>query len=178
MEVILADYREHCDAGRSRGHADAEICKRLGNPKVLAQSHVAQEQLESLSGSSSTKDRSKVLVGSLKAVFILAPLNILLFFGPFLIVASCLFVGWLLGAVFLGTSVYGFVVWFWTQALALNLGVGSFSTLFLILSAFFFSLLWAYATWLITEVLVNLLVRYFRWNFNFVLNKKGDPHYE
>src|SRR5688572_19619792 len=93
-EEILRDYREHFAAAREAGRSDNETAQRLGDPAQLARGHAASERLTAIEKTPSLAGRSWKLLGLVKALLILAPLNFIVVLGPFLILGVLLLGAW------------------------------------------------------------------------------------
>jgi uncharacterized membrane protein len=171
-EEILRDYREHFASAREAGRSDEETSRKLGDPRSIARSYDASVKLARAEKASSIAGRSWHLLGLAKALVILAPLNFIMVLGPFLVLAVALVVGWSISGGLLAGS--GALLGRWAtmqpvEGLATSVNV---SVLLLFVSGICFSLLGLLGMGLLSVASLRGLLRYFKWNLNFV-NKEG-----
>lgn len=172
VDDICADYEEHFAMASASGKTEATIASSLGDPKMLAQSHLATEHLARATASTSVTSRSQSILQILKALAILAPLNFLVLIGPVAILAFVLIVTW---SVSLSILAAGFSGLFYYFGVAGSLGApvaAHVSLITLAAAAIGVGVLLNMLNGLATKVSLGALLNYVRWNVDFVLNRK------
>jgi uncharacterized membrane protein len=173
---IVADYEEHFAMGMEAGKSEREIAAGLGDPKSLAQSHLATEHLARAEASKSLAGRSRSLLQILGVLAILAPLNFLILIGPMLALLVALLSLWAVALGILGAGLGGFGYYMaslggMTAPFAAHL---SLSTLFSALTGW--GLIFILLGVLATRGVLAILLSYIRWNMNFALSRKEVDH--
>lgn len=173
VREAVADYEEHFAIAMDAGKSEEEICEKLGDPVTVAKAHQVDRMVTSAlpaGKAAGPMDMQGILRATLR-VLILTPLNFFLLIGPFIVIASLLFTGWILAVVFgllsLGATVLALisvpflVIEFWSAG----------SMLFGSLAFVGFTVLGIMTLWVLTRVLLTWFVSYLQWNVNFVLEK-------
>jgi uncharacterized membrane protein len=171
---VVADYEEHFSIGASQGKSEEDIAAKLGDPAAIARAHHAENLVTKVTAPAGSPNATPEMADILRATFrllLLTPFNFIMLICPFLIIATFLFTGWLLSAVFSAVSVVLLVVAalcfpfllvnFWSAGAVLFGALG-----FVCMTGITLMTMYVATKWII-----NLFVSYLRWNVNFVLEK-------
>ncbi|NJL23928.1 MAG: DUF1700 domain-containing protein [Calothrix sp. SM1_5_4] len=94
VEDILRDQSEYIGDAVSRGRSEEDVLRGLGPARQLAQTLIAESRIERAAGVSNVGSKIKHIAVATVAVIALAPFNLILFFGPFLVVSLILLSAW------------------------------------------------------------------------------------
>lgn len=169
---IMADYREHFDMGMENGKTQEQICISLGSPRSIAQSIMMSSLVEEAQSAPTLRGRGHAILRMFLLILVLAPFNFLILVGPFLVLFSLLFAGWVTplsliagstaaGIVFLQAGVSGFGVLSGLSLFSVWLGIVSASFVVCVIM------------WLLTRGSLWLLIAFFKWNIEFITEKKS-----
>lgn len=167
INEILRDQEEYFRDAVAAGRNEQDVVNSLGDPKAFASNLRAEVKIQKAETTGNLPRKVKHTFNAVIAVLALAPLNILVIFGPFLFILLMLFVGWLLvaSAMFAAFAVLGMFLF---KLVFVPVG-------FLIHAATFFfscgcvgvSIVGGMILYKITEVLMSATVVYLKWNINF-----------
>jgi uncharacterized membrane protein len=167
---VMADYREHFEMGVEKGKSEEQICLALGSPRSVAQSISMNSLVEEARTASTIGGRGNALLRVLLLFLVLAPFNFLILVGPFLILFSLLFAGWVTPlSVVAAVSAAGFVF------LQMGAGVGWLSGLSLLsmyVGILSLALAICMVMWLATRGTLWLLIGFIKWNIDFITARK------
>lgn len=163
-EDILRDQEEFINDSMSSGRSEADTLASLGSPRDLASSLIAELKVQRLESSESLNRALRNSVPAFFAVLALAPLNIFLAAGPFVIIVVFLGLGWFFGAgITLG--ILGAFIVFLSKAIFVDVDIlVHVSTAFFILGSLSLSVFAMGILALISKVFVRITIAYLRWN--------------
>lgn len=171
VKEIIAEYEDHFRAGKADGKTDERICESLGTPKAVAQEFQITNLVAKAEVSHGVVQKSEVLLRMLVAFLILAPLNFFLLIGPFVVLVVCLIVGWVMPlAVMAGGVALLALLFHGTGPLAFLTGASVF---FMFTGSVGLAILGALIMFVVTKGVLTLLVRYVKWNLNFITARKA-----
>lgn len=162
IEEIIRDHEELIREGVASGRSEESIIQGLGDPKTLAASIKAENRITQAENATGIIPKTQNTFGAVLAFLALAPLNFLLFIGPFLVAVTLLGTFWFMemimaftfsavGLVFLGRALFSPS---WSHFSALFFSAGTVGAI--ILSVFV--LAW------ITKGFLTLTLNYIKWN--------------
>lgn len=163
IEEIIGDQEEFIRDAMSAGRTEEEVVGSLGSPKSFADALKLEYKVNKINNASSTWESYREVLGSIGILIALAPLNLILLFGPVIAILGFLF-SWIVTSgtiVIVGSSmlllqfVLAFVVGFtFIQSLAilfLSIGVIALGlcgiAVFVLFSQLFIKVFTAYAKW-------------------------------
>ncbi len=168
---ILRDQEEFFREALASGRKLESIISGLGDPKILAQTLLAQSKIEQAHEHPSLGGKLKLTSGAVLAVLALAPLNFFFVIGPLVIIVSLLFAGWTtVGSLGLVTLAVGGSLFTHLHMVPFApLGaIAGFSGLLGVLGIV---VMLGMLFWIISKVCLNLLLNYLRWNVRVVQNQ-------
>ncbi len=165
---ILRDIEEHFHEGTSRGQTDDDIIKKLGTPKSIADTIIAETKVKRISQANTIPSKIKAVFGALFAILLLTPFNFFFVLIPLLFVSLFFVIGWPL-VVVLAISLP--IIWIITVGLAIHVGFQFFA----LAAILFFALGWlglvvavivgfSYLTYFYFRIIAKL----FQWNIQFI----------
>ncbi len=173
IEEILADYREHFDAGLRSGKSEDEISKSLGHPRSVAQGYQVSNLVDEAKTSSSVMARLKILLQVMLLILVLAPFNFLVILGPFLVLFIMTVLGWA-APIAIGGVAIAVVIAFFAAGQAFTIGVlQGLSLLFMFLGTLGLAAISALVMFLISKALTQIVASYLRWNINFITARRA-----
>ncbi len=163
IEEIIGDQEEFIRDAMSAGRTEEEVVGSLGSPKSFADALKLEYKVNKINNASSTWESYREVLGSIGILIALAPLNLILLFGPVIAILGFLF-SWIVTSgtiVIVGSSmlllqfVLAFVIGFtFIQSLAilfLSIGVIALGlcgiAVFVLFSQLFIKVFTAYAKW-------------------------------
>ncbi|MBX2987581.1 MAG: DUF1700 domain-containing protein [Bdellovibrionaceae bacterium] len=168
---IVADYEEHFAIAAGAGKKEEETAAKLGDPVSVARAHQA-ERLVSQVATPGEAPKMRDVASATWRLLVLTPFNFFMLIGPFLLLAICLFTGWMLCLTFGGVSLA--ILTLAATSVPL-LAVNFWGTGALILAALGFVSLTVFGIMtmlLISKGALSFFVSYLKWNVDFVLAKK------
>lgn len=167
---VLRDMEEYFYEASQRGRSEEDVIKQLGSPKKLAESIIAEAKIKRIDTADTFWLKTSAIFGALFALILLAPINLIFVFVPFLIITFLLVLGW---SVAIGITLATPIIWI-ALLLSLFFGFGWF----LLLSFIFFVIGWSGLAFIAVIALFYLTIFYFkaiaswlRWNLQFIKNR-------
>jgi len=157
-EDIIRDFEEHFQIGTQEGKSEEEISKSLGSPQQIAKELLASYHLERVEESKSAGN----ILRAVWAVIGLSFFNLVIVLGPFIALVGILLGGWVAGLSFIVSPILVLIEaifspetfevfeFFFSVGLA---GLGLFIVMGMLIAS---------------RTLVNLFVRYLKYNVNLV----------
>lgn len=169
---IMADYQEHFEMAMAAGKKEEDICVSLGTPRSVAQSILMNSLVQEAKASPNVRGRANALLRIMLLVLVLAPFNFLILVGPFLVLFALLFTGWVTPlAIGAGVTFAGI------ELLKAGLtGLGVFTGLSIAsmwLGTMGLVFLACMLMWLLTRGSLWLLIGFFKWNIDFITQRKN-----
>lgn len=159
---IIRDYEEYFAIGQLDGKTEEQISNSLGSPKSIGKELSAMYQIE--------KAETNTTIGNLmRAMWTVVGLgffNLLIVLGPFLVLASLIFTGWVAGIGFIAAP---FLV---LLNVVIYPDIFELFDLFSSLAFCGLGLFIAIGTFLATKAFMNGFIRYMKFNTKLV---KGGP---
>ena len=163
---IIAEYEEHFHHALAKGKTEEQVCADLGSVEQIITDYridkIVADQVTGETGSAKSIARAALVL------LALAPLNFILFFGPFMFALGVLIASWAIsGALFFaGVGAFGSLLMkvFASPKIAVLL-LGCFGVVAL---GVFFTLLLIP----ITQKAGALIFRYLKWNLDFARGKQ------
>ncbi|MGH1467281.1 MAG: DUF1700 domain-containing protein [Bdellovibrionales bacterium] len=163
IEEIISDQEEFIRDAMSAGRTEEEVIGSLGSPKSFADALKLEYKVNKINNASSTWESYREVLGSIGILIALAPLNLILLFGPVIAILGFLF-SWIVtsgtiiiigSAMLLAQFIMAFVVGFtFVQTLAilfLSIGVIALGlcgvAIFILFSQLFIKVFTVYAKW-------------------------------
>lgn len=168
IQDILRDQEEYIDDAVRSGRSEETVVASLGDPKAFASGILAEARIKSAESTDGLGSKFSGTWKALVAILALAPLNVLIVLGPFLVLVAMLFAGW---AVSLGLflAAWAVLIAFLFKLVFITVGVWAH------LSAFFFTVGWIGVGLLglllmaqATRFFLQGTLAYLKWNVNFV----------
>lgn len=168
---VLADYQEHFEMAQAKGKTEDEICMSLGSPRSVAQSILMNSLVEEARTAPTLRGRGNAIFRMMLLFVVLAPFNCLILIGPFLILFTLLFVGWVAPlAVVAGISAAGVAL---VQAGVSSVGtLGVLSLLSMYIGTVSLAFVVCMIMWLATRGSLWLLIAFIKWNIDFITSRK------
>jgi uncharacterized membrane protein len=158
---ILAEYEEHFHHALAKGKTEEQICKDLGSVDQIIKDYRIEKVLaEQVTGEAGN---AKSILRAALILMALAPLNFIVFIGPFLVTACLLMAFWAVGgSLFLVGAAMFFTLLakIFTSLLVPVLLIACVGVI--ALGVFFMLLLLP-----ITSLVGALTFKYLRWNLDF-----------
>ncbi len=158
---ILAEYEEHFHHALAKGKSEEQICHDLGSVEQIIKDYriekILSEQVTGETGHAKSIFRAALILMAL------APLNFIVFIGPFLVTACLLIAFWSVGgAIFLTGTALFFTLLFkiFTSLLVPVLMIGSVGVA--ALGIFLMLLLLP-----VTQLIGAVIFKYLKWNLDF-----------
>jgi uncharacterized membrane protein len=144
----------------------------LGTPRSVAQSILMNSLVQEAKASPNVRGRAGALLRIMLLVLVLAPFNFLILVGPFLVLFALLFTGWVTPlAIGAGVTFAGI------ELLKAGLtGLGVFTGLSIAsmwLGTMGLVFLACMLMWLLTRGSLWLLIGFFKWNIDFITQRKN-----
>ncbi len=93
-EDILRDMEEHFYEGRKRGLSEEELIEKLGSPKKIGDTFVAETKVKRINQAKTVPQKVAAYFSALLAILILAPISFIVILIPLLIIGSILIGLW------------------------------------------------------------------------------------
>jgi len=165
IDDIIYDYEEHFRIGLENGKAESEICSELGNPKAISKQFFADKSLQIATNNTTYKN-------TLRAIFAIAALgffNLVLVLGPFIGLVGVIISFYATGISFVFSGVATFFASLldpFVEAIYVDMNIISalcFSIFFVCIG-----LLILIGTFYLTKILLNILMKYLKWNLDLI----------
>lgn len=165
---ILRDQEEFINEAISAGRAEVEVISSIGDPKKFAQNIIAESRLDRADEATTFKRQVSTTWAVLKSFAVLAPLNIFVLIGPFLLFVLLILCGWLVSLSFFTASV-SMVLLFFMQLKDLMVPMSAHvAYLMFALGLSGLSQLIGVFMYHVSRIFLWGTVGYVRWNYNFV----------
>ncbi len=173
IEDILRDQEEFIRDAMSAGRTEEDVVRSLGEPKAFADALKLEYKVNRINNSSSTWESYREVLGSIGILIALAPVNIILFFGPVIAVLGFLF-SWILtsgGIVIAGAS---FLLIQFIVALIVGFTFLQTATLFFASVGVIALGLCGVALFIIfTQLFMKLFTTYIKWNIELINGRRS-----
>lgn len=138
-ENLVNDYIEHFAAARERGEEDRVIIEKLGTPKAVAQSILAENLILRADESKGLSSKAKWTMKAVVLLILTAPFHFLILLVPGTLAITFLTLAWtfpivlvallIAGVAFLvkTSAAVGFSFWAWSSVVLSGLGVVALS---------------------------------------------------
>lgn len=168
---IVRDLEEYFYEASQRGQSDAEIIEKLGSPKKMADTIVAEAKIKRISTASTVPQKISAILAATLAIIVLTPINFIFVFVPLLFVAGILMGLWSLATVLVLTLPI-VVIFVLLEMFHVVLHI------FALLCLFFFAIGWGgmvlavvIGLVLLTVLIFKAIVKVFQWNINIIKNQ-------
>lgn len=166
VEDIIRDQEEYFREAINSGRSEDQIIQSLGSPAQLAKEVKAEYRVKMATEENKVFPKAKSIFKAILALCVLAPFNLIIVLGPFVLLCSLLLTMWSVGLSFIFAS--GAVIIAGPAAmLMLNplLGIGLF---FAGVTALGVSLLFTLLAFYITSWALKWTVSYLKWNVDII----------
>lgn len=168
---IARDQEEFIADAMASGRKEEDVVASLGDPKKFASSIIAESKITRAENAGSLNKQVSTTLSAVVAFLALAPLNIFIFLGPFLVIACLILSGWLVSAAFAMSAIAMLGVFFvelikLDVSTATNVAYISFT-----IGVFSASLLGGIFMYHISRTFLWGTLGYVRWNYNFMKSK-------
>lgn len=169
---IMYDYEEHFRIGAENGKTEDEICKSLGDPKVLAKLYKANYTFEIAREQPSSKNILRAVFSTISLGF----LNLVFVFGPFIALCAVVLAFFMSGfavtisgiSLFLST----FIPWF-SHHMHIGLSyISPLAKIFLGIGTTSLGILFIIADLYIAKYFYKGTIKYLKWNISIITNRK------
>jgi uncharacterized membrane protein len=167
-EEILRDQEELIRDAVESGREEEQVLSSLGSAKQMARNLILELKLSEAEQSTEASQQFKMIIGVIIAFLALAPLNLIFVLGPFLLLVSILFSGWVTVATLMITVVAGLGIFFWQMIFASVGLLTHLATFFLFLGAFGLGILGLMIMAHLSKWFFKAMTAYLRWNLNFI----------
>lgn len=168
---IARDQEEFINDAISSGRKEEDVVASLGDPKKFATSIIAESKITSAENAGTLNKQVSTTFSALVAFLALAPLNIFILLGPFLVIVCLILSGWALSIAFSLTAIAMFGAFFF-ELLKMDVStathVAYVSFTIGVLGA---SLLGSIFMYHISRMFLWGTLGYVRWNYNFMKSK-------
>lgn len=171
---ILRDMEEYFHEGIRRGQSEEEIVKKLGSPKSIAETIIAETKVKRINKANTIPLKIKAAFAALFAILLLAPFNVIFVLLPLFIITLFIVMGWpivliiaiTLPIIWLVSIFLGFYVGFHLFALLaiLCFAIGWFGMVAAIVVGFLY----------LTLLYFKGIAKLFQWNIQFIKNRMKD----
>lgn len=168
---IIRDMEEYFREAMSHGQQEEEIVKKLGSPKILSETILAEAKVKRIEKAPTVSKKVSAIFGALGAILVLTPFNFFFVLLPLLFVSLFFIIGWPLMIVGLISLPILLIL---SVLMVIHVGF----KIFALLAILFFAVGWC---GLIGAAFVGLIyltifyfkgiARLFQWNINFVKNR-------
>lgn len=168
---ILRDIEEYFNEGAQRGLTEDEIAIKLGSPKKLAETILAEAKIKRIEQAGSVSQKFSAIWAAFIAILLLTPFNLIFILFPLFIITLFMMLGWpivilllitlpiVLGINFFLSLFVGFNIFALFAILLFILFWGGFVTLALVTFSF------------LTYLYFKAIVWIFRWNISFIKSR-------
>ncbi len=168
VNEILRDQEEYIIEAIKSGRKEEEVINSIGRPKDFARSLIAENLLAVNHESDSILLQFKNVLRILILFVALAPLNIILFLGPFFVVCLALLLGWIFSGAFLITSI-ALIIGFFVKLSMYQVGFWvHLSSFFFIIGCVGLGILAIYFVMILSKFVLDISLNYLRWNLNLI----------
>ncbi|WP_243300177.1 HAAS signaling domain-containing protein [Bacillus litorisediminis] len=157
-EDIIRDFQEHFLIGAEEGQSEEEISKSLGSPQQIAKELLATHHLEKVQETATAGN----ILRAVWAVIGLSFFNLVIVLGPFIALAALIIAGWAVGLSFIVSPILVLI------NAAVHPASFAFFELFLSIALSGLGLFITIGMLFVTRGLINLFVRYLKYNANLV----------
>lgn len=168
---ILRDMEEYFYEAKSRGLSEQEVTAKLGSPKKLAETIVAEAKVKRINTASTIPGKISAFFAALFAIILLTPFNLIFVLIPLFLVTLLILISWPIALLLMISLPIVLII---LLATAIHVGL----KLFALLAILFFGIGWfgmtfavmfglAYVTYLFFKGVAKL----FMWNINFIKNR-------
>lgn len=167
-EEIIRDQEEYINEAVASGRDEDEVIMTLGEPRAFAKRILIETRLVRAENSPRPQNQLKYLLGALVAILALAPLNLILVLGPFLVVLSLIVGGWSVAVSVLFSAVI-FIGVFFFKMIFISVGLWThLATFFFVMGLIGLGVLSIIVMAWLTSIFFQGVVAYLRWNLNFI----------
>lgn len=167
-QEILRDQEELIRDAIESGRTEEQVLASLGTAKVMARNLILELKLSEVEQTTGLSSKVKMIIGIVIAFLALAPLNLIFVLGPFLVLISLLFSGWVSIATLFIVVIAAIAVFFW-QMIFMSVGfLTHLGTFFLFLGALGLGVLSVMIMVALTAWFFKAMTAYLRWNLNFI----------
>jgi uncharacterized membrane protein len=168
---ILRDMQEYFYEGNQRGQSDEEMVKKLGQPKTIADTIIAEKKVERIKKANTIPQKFSAVFSALFAILLLTPLNLIFVFIPLLLATLFILIGWpivflitvTLPIILLASLIFSLFIGFkFLALLAILFFVIGWSSMIAAIVIGFSCLTWAY---------FRAIAKLLDWNIQFVKNR-------
>ena len=173
LEDIIRDQEELIRDAIAAGRSEESIVASLGQASELAKNLKAEIKIEKAQDENKLPAKMKAVFGAVGAVLVLAPFNLIFVLGPMMALFGILIGGW---ATAFSLTVVCFTValafFFFSIVLPASI-LGWIGIGFGFLGIMFFGLAGLGVMYLVTMLVAQLVLKYLKWNVNFVKRQAG-----
>jgi len=167
-DEILRDQEELIRDAMTSGREEEQVLASLGSAKQMARNLILELKLSEAEQSTGTPQQFKMIIGVLIAFLALAPLNLFFVLGPFLVLISILFSGWVSVATLIIAVIAAMGIFFWQMIFASVGLLTHLATFFLFLGAFGLGILGLMIMAHLSKWFFKAMTAYLRWNLNVI----------
>lgn len=173
IDDIIRDHEEMIRDAVAAGRSEESFVATFGKPSELARNLRAEIKIEKAQDENKLPAKMKAMFGALGAVLVLAPFNLIFVLGPMMALFGLLIGGWATAVAItvvcftVALAFFFFTVVMPTGALGwIGVGFGFLGVMFLGLAGLGFM-------YMISMMVAQLILRYLKWNVNFVKRQAG-----
>lgn len=167
---ILRDMEEHFHEAEKRGQSEAETIKKLGSPKIIAETISAEQKVKKIDEANTIPQKIRALFGALFAILLLTPFNLIFVLLPLFLVTLFFIIGWpIVFAIIISLP----IVFILGIMMSIHVGL----QIFALLSILFFALGWlgfvialSVGFFYLTLFYFKAIAKLLQWNIQFVKN--------
>lgn len=173
IEEIIRDQEEFIRDAMSVGRAEEDVVRSLGPPKSFADSVKLEYKVNKINNASNTWESYKEVLGSVGILVALAPINLILFFGPVIAILGFLF-SWIVAS--------GSVIFVGAALLFAQVVIGLFASFtFLQMATFFFATVGVIALGfcgvamfiVFSQLFIRVFTVYIKWNLGLINGRRA-----
>jgi uncharacterized membrane protein len=165
---ILRDQEELIRDAIESGRSEEEVLASLGTARQMARNLILELKLSEAEQTTGVSSQLKMIFGIVIAFLALAPLNLIFVLGPFLLLVTLIFSGWISVATFLAVVIAAIVMFFWQMIFASVGLLTHLATFFLFLGGLGLGVLSLMIMAFLTAWFFKGMTAYLRWNLNFI----------
>lgn len=173
VDEIISDQEEFIRDAMSAGRSEEEVVASLGSPKAFSDSLKLEYKVNKINNASNTWESYKEVFGSVGILVALAPINLILFFGPILAILSFLF-GWIMGSGAIVIAGIFMIPILFVVSLVSSLGFApTLAFLFLGIAVTALGLMGVAIFILMSQLFIRVFTVYAKWNIDLVNGRRA-----
>jgi len=167
-DEIVRDQEEYIREAIASGRREEDVVASLGDPKAFAGNLAIEARIDQARSSSSLKQTASHTFSAVFGVLALAPLNLIIVFGPVLMIVALIFSGWIVSGATLAAAVVCFFGFF-IRFVFVDVGIWAHvSVFFFILGCASLSSFCLILMYRISDLFFIAILAYLKWNLKFI----------